>query len=305
MAKSIGIDVGGTNLRIGVFEHHCLLQETRFQTNFSQLCQQNPAPIAWQKILQTTAEAVQDVLMLHPEVEHVGIGFPGFIDPETSTIVQSPNLPGLQNVNLAKDLAEILQKQVVVENDALAAAYGEYCLAGKPAQGLIYLGLGTGLGGGLIYANQPFSGSHGVAMEVGHIIVVPDGRLCGCGNRGCVEQYASASGISLTYFESTQQKLSAYEVAKLAENADRHAIKAYQVAAEYLAQMLASVMKILDVPNVVIGGGVCEGWHLMQTSFNLKFEQDLIPVLRNHIKVSISGAGDIAGMLGVAMMMER
>ncbi|HAE99874.1 MAG TPA: glucokinase, partial [Methylophilaceae bacterium] len=238
-------------------------------------------------------------------VEHVGIGFPGFIDPETSTIVQSPNLPGLQNVNLAKDLAEILQKQVVVENDALAAAYGEYCLAGKPAQGLIYLGLGTGLGGGLIYANQPFSGSHGVAMEVGHIIVVPDGRLCGCGNRGCVEQYASASGISLTYFESTQQKLSAYEVAKLAENADRHAIKAYQVAAEYLAQMLASVMKILDVPNVVIGGGVCEGWHLMQTSFNLKFEQDLIPVLRNHIKVSISGAGDIAGMLGVAMMMER
>ncbi len=111
MAKAIGIDVGGTNLRVGVFEDHHLLQESRFQANLSEICRTHPADIAWEKIIATTATGIRNVLQQFPEVQHIGIGFPGFIDPKTQTVAQSPNFPGLKNVNLAQDLAHVLQKK--------------------------------------------------------------------------------------------------------------------------------------------------------------------------------------------------
>jgi glucokinase len=302
MPKAIGIDVGGTNLRIGVFDGLVLLQEIRFQADFSLICKQNNPEIAWQAILDATANAIQNVLAQYPEVQHIGIGFPGFIDPQTSTIAQSPNLPGLVSVNLAKDLSRRLNKTIVVENDANAAAYGEYCLAGKPEGGLIYLGLGTGVGGGLILQGRPYAGSHGCAMEAGHIIVEHGGRLCGCGNHGCVEQYASASGVSISYYNATNKQYTAAEIAQFAIADDEHAIHAYQVAAIALAQALASILKVVDVKNVVIGGGMVGAWSLMQSAFNQHLSQDLIPVLRGKILVSTSKAHDIAGMLGAAML---
>lgn len=305
MAISIGIDVGGTNLRIGVFDRFELLQETRVQADFSSICKQNPPDEAWHQILQITSSGIQQSLNQFPEVEHIGIGFPGFIDPITNNIAQSPNLPGIRNVNLANGLAAILQKKVVVENDALAAAYGEFCRLEQPGSSLIYIGLGTGVGGGLVHSNQLFTGQHGVAMELGHIIVKPEGRLCGCGNLGCVEQYASASGVSLSYFEATGQQLSAHAIANLANNADALAINAYETAAEYLAQMLASVLKVVDISEVVIGGGMANAWHLMRATFETRLDADLIPVLRGKINVHISNSGDIAGMLGAALLASR
>jgi len=302
MAKAIGIDVGGTNLRVGVFEGCQLLQETRFQADFSQICHTHPPQQAWEQIIATTVAGIRHVLMQFPQVQHIGIGFPGFIDPKTNVVAQSPNFPGLHNVNLAQDLASALQTQVTVENDALAAAYGEYCLAGKPANGLIYLGLGTGLGGGLIYADKPFVGQHGVAMEVGHIIVEPNGRNCGCGNQGCVEQYASASGVSATYQQLTGQHLSAQHIAQLADAGEPAAMSAYQRAGDALAQMLASVIKVVDIPNVVIGGGMCHAWHLMKAAFDTRLDADLIPVLRGKLSVTPSQTHDTAGMLGAAQL---
>ncbi len=303
MAKRIGIDVGGTNLRVGVFSDLALIEETRFQASFSRLCKEYAPEQAWQKILEVTANAIQTVLQKHPEVEAIGIGFPGFIDPQTHTIAQSPNLPGLKNVNLAADLSRIVGKKVVVENDANAAAYGEYCMAGKPEGGLIYMGLGTGVGGGFIdTSGRLYSGQHGVAMEVGHIIIEPDGRQCGCGNRGCMEQYASASGVAISYFNATQQQHTAEQIAELAKAGDKVAIAAYEIAANALAQTLASIAKVIDVNNVIIGGGMAGAWTLMQKPFTQRLEADLIPVLRGKISVKTSAAHDQAGMLGAAML---
>ncbi len=302
MVKSIGLDVGGTNLRIGVFEDLILLEESRVQANFSNICQHNTPEAAWHEILSVTVNGIEDMLSRYPDVEHIGIGFPGFIDPNTYLIAQSPNLPGLMNVNLTRDLTERLQKKVVVENDANAAAFGEYCLAGTPTSGLIYLGLGTGVGGGLVLNGRPYAGHHGCAMEVGHIIVEPEGRLCGCGNLGCMEQYASASGVSLTYYNATQKERTAAEIAALARAGRGNAIKAYQIAAESLAQALASILKVIDVQHIVIGGGMIGAWDLMQQAFNQRLNQDLIPVLRQKINVEVSTAQDIAGMLGAAML---
>ncbi len=304
MSKSIGIDVGGTNLRLGVFDGLKLIEETRHQANFSQICQENTPKEAWQKILQVLAQAISMRLSEHADIDAIGIGFPGFIDPHTQTLAQSPNLPGLKNVNLAADLSKLVGKKVIVENDANAAAYGEYCLLGKPETGLIYIGLGTGVGGGLIHTARNlkakvFSGFHGCAMEVGHIIVEPQGRLCGCGNQGCMEQYASASGVTLSY---SRQKLSAQQIAELAKNGDKEAQAAYNKAGEALATALAHVLKVVDVPNVVIGGGMSGAWDLMQSAFDARLEADLIPVLRGKIKVNISTSSDQAGMLGAALL---
>ncbi len=302
MTLRIGIDVGGTNLRMGVFSDLVLIEETRFQANFSRLCKDHAPDQAWQKILEVTANAIQTVLLKHPEVEAIGIGFPGFIDPNTQLIAQSPNLPGLKNVNLAADLSRRIDKKVIVENDANAAAYGEYCLLNKSETGLIYFGLGTGVGGGLVYAGKPFAGFHGCAMEVGHIIVEPRGRLCGCGNKGCMEQYASASGVSISY---TKQKLTAHQIADLARKGDAEAQAAYNKAGEALAMALAHVLKVVDMPNVVIGGGMSHAWDLMKNAFDARLEADLIPVLRGKINLHISTAGDQAGMLGAAMLTLR
>lgn len=310
MAKSIGIDIGGTNFRIGVFEHLTLLTETRFQANFSDLCRRNTPDAAWHAIVDCIANGIETVIAQHQDIKHIGIGFPGFIDPVTKVISESPNLPGLKHVNLAKDLSQALEKKfqlspVVVENDALSAAYGEYCIAGKKGFSLLYVGLGTGVGGGLILAGKPYGGERGMAMEIGHITVKPNGRICGCGNRGCVEQYASATAIEISYAESTQQQYTAHKIAELARHGDKAAIAAFELAGESLATAVAHTLKILDVSTVVIGGGLSQAWDLMQVSFSATLEANLIPVLRGKTQIQVSTVEDKAGMLGAAMLAKK
>jgi glucokinase len=298
----LGLDVGGTNLRLGVFSDLVLVEETRFQANYSAICKQYPPAQAWQTILQVTADAIRPLLHKYPAIHSLGIGFPGFIDPNTGVLAQSPNLPGLKEVNLGHDLSSLLGVNVRVENDANAAAYGEYCQLDRPAGGLLYVGLGTGVGAGLVVNGQVWAGHHGYALEAGHIIVVPEGRLCGCGNQGCVEQYASATGISQAYADLTGQTLTAQAIAEVAQQGDNHAQAVYADAGSKLAQMLASVLKVVDVENVLIGGGVVAAWSLMSAAFEQRFEHDLIPVLRGKVTVQITRSGDIAGMLGAALL---
>lgn len=298
----LGLDIGGTNIRLGVFDGLTLLEESRFQANYSQICQQHPPEEAWQNILQVTTEAIQPLLARHPGIQAIGMGFPGFVDPETGVLAQSPNLPGLQNVFLAADLSRTLGRKVSVENDANAAAYGEYCLLGQPAGGVLYIGLGTGVGGGLVVDGKVWRGVHGYALEVGHLIVVPGGRLCGCGNHGCVEQYASATAVSLNYAESSGERLTAAEIAILADQGNGQACAAFAKAGDRLAQALASILKIIDVTHVVVGGGLAGAWHWMAPAFDLRLQQDLIPVLRGTVQLHLSTGGDSSGMLGAALL---
>jgi len=298
----LGLDVGGTNLRLGVFSDLALVEETRFQANYSAICKQYPPAQAWQTILQVTADAIRPLLNKYPAIQSIGIGFPGFINPQTGILAQSPNLPGLRDVNLGHDLTDLLGIKVRVENDANAAAYGEYGQLGQPAGGLLYIGLGTGVGAGLVVNGKVWAGHHGYALEAGHIIVVPEGRLCGCGNQGCVEQYASATGISQAYADLTGHTLTAQAIAVAADQGDSHAQAVYADAGSKLAQMLASVLKVVDVENVLIGGGVVAAWSLMSAAFQQRLEHDLIPVLRGKIQVHITRSGDVAGMLGAALL---
>lgn len=318
MALLIGIDVGGTNLRLGVVEfsgtqmrnnqiqgdHLRLLDEMRFHADFSGLCKlhQHAPNEAWGRILTTVADAIETVRAKYPAVEAVGIGFPGFIDPHTQSISQSPNLPGLSNVDLSADLSSMIALPVITENDATAAAYGEFVMASKRMNNLIYLGLGTGVGGGLILNGKPFQGQHGVAMEVGHIITSPNGRACGCGNLGCMEQYASASGVAISYLISTGRHCDAAEIAQRAKTGDGAAAAAYMLAGTSLAQVLAHVLKVIDVADIMIGGGMSAGWPLMERAFQRQLDQDLIPALRGKVHIHISDMRDQAGIVGAAIL---
>ena len=302
MALSIGIDVGGTNIRFGVFKQTQLIDEVRLESNMSKLCGELLPERASYEIVRILSSGIISIIEKNHTIQSVGIGFPGFIHPDSKKIVSSPNLPGLCYFNLAGELSRILGMPFTLENDANAAAYGEYILAGKPEGGLIYIGLGTGVGGGLVLNGNIFPGQHGCAMEVGHMIIESNGRLCGCGNRGCMEQYASASGIAISYFNVTNKHCTAAQIAEFANLGDKDAIAAYMLAANALAQTLASVVKVLDVKNVVIGGGVTAAWPLMKQTFTQRFEADLISVLRSTIPIKISNANDKAGMLGAAML---
>jgi len=302
MTMLIGLDVGGTNLRLGVLDNGLVIDDIRFQTNFSDICKNNTADVAWHKILEVTANAIKVMLKKHPDVGAIGIGFPGFIDPNTQKILQSPNLPGLLNADLSGDLSRMIDLPVIVENDALVAAYGEFCSLESTDKNLIYVGLGTGVGGGLILNGQPFGGQHGTAMEIGHMITVPDGRLCGCGNNGCMEQYSSATGVSHSYQDLTGKLFSADTIATLARAGDVDAIKAYQVAGFNLASAMANIIKVLDIRLILIGGGMSQAWDLMTHTFQATLSKALIPVLRGKVKVRISNTGDQAGIIGAALL---
>ena len=302
MAQLIGIDVGGTNLRIGVVDRGRIIHEQRSHADFSGICHQQAPAAAWQAIIATLAEALRPVLEHYPQAAGIGIGFPGFIDPVSGIIAQSPNLPGLRDVDLAGDLGRAVGRPVVVENDALAAAYGEFSLMPTAGGSLVYIGLGTGVGGGLVLAGRPYAGQHGVAMEVGHLIVEVEGRPCGCGNRGCLEQYASASGVSLSYQALSGMELDAAAVATLAQEGDPDAAQAYATAGACLAQAVAHIAKTLDIGDIVIGGGMSAAWPLMQPAFDERLQRDLIPVLRGRLAVRVSASDDQAGIIGAALL---
>lgn len=299
---ALGIDVGGTNIRYGVFDGKQLIATTRLEANLSQTCRAVSAESAALEVVGILFTGIVSCIEKYPDIKAIGIGFPGFVHPDSKKIIQSPNLPGLSYFDLRGELVAMLDLPVVIENDANVAAFGEYCLLGKPDGGLIYLGLGTGVGGGLIVDGKLYTGQHGFAMEVGHIIVESGGRQCGCGNKGCMEQYASASGVAISYFNATKQELAAHEIAELANSGDKAAIEAYEIAANALAQALAIIAKVLDVKNVVIGGGMTAAWPLMEQTFKTRLDADLMPALRGHIQVEISTAEDTAGMLGAAML---
>lgn len=304
MTTYIGIDVGGTNLRLGVVENGVVIEEMRLHANFSAICKQYAADVAWQQILDITARLIKSALSQYPNITAVGIGFPGFIDPLTQTIIQSPNLPGLAHADLAADLAAIINLPLIVENDALAAAYGEFCSvqASVVQKNMLYIGLGTGVGGGLILNGKPYAGEHGMSMEIGHIITVPGGRRCGCGNLGCMEQYASASGVALSYSELVGVSITADAIAQLARNGDINALQAYATAGVNLAIVVAHMIKILDVSLVMIGGGMSQAWDLLSPSFQRTLDAQLIPVLRNKIELRVSTSGDQAGIIGAALL---
>lgn len=305
---TIGIDVGGTNLRFGVFRGNDFLDSTRSEVDLRERCGQAPDPETAATLVATLlTKGIADLRRHHPDIARVGIAFPGFINDD-GILLQSPNIPQLIQFDLQTAMRTACQLPVLVENDANAAGYGEFWEERQERpelQNLLYVGLGTGVGGGWIHQSRPWRGDHGSAMEIGHIIVVPGGRRCGCGNQGCLEQYASARGVQSSYVELTGTAPGTAVIAQMASDGRSEAVSAFQMAGGYLGQALAHILKVTDVGVVRVGGGMSAAWDRFAPAMLQRLDADLIPALRGNVEVKRGNDDDLAGMRGAALLADQ
>jgi len=298
----LAADVGGTNVRIAIVREGLIVDESRHQADFSQLGSLNRQE-AEQHILNTIQDAVQPFITAN--TQGLGIGFPGFFVGHSGVLTASPNIPQLQNFALSKKLTERLNIPVTAQNESLCAAMGEHAFgAGKGHANLLHITLGTGIGGGLILNNLPYTGESGMAMEFGHLRVVhnEDARVCGCGNKGCVEAYASATAISAIYFEATGTQVSVKSIYQRALDGENQAQSVLESAGLYLGAAIAESIKLLDIRTVSISGGLIGAWDMLHPHMVKSLDDNLIPPLKGKINLLPTRLNDNAGILGAAAL---
>ncbi|MDX8406434.1 MAG: ROK family protein [Mariprofundus sp.] len=298
MPVILAADIGGTNVRAAIIDAAgAILHEQRVAALLSAPDLQANAMI----------DMIADIFrpMLDNTIVAIGLGFPGFFRGSSGILAASPNLPNISELALADALHAALGIPVAAQNDALCAAIGEHRFgAGKDAQNLLHITLGTGVGGGLILHNQPWTGEHGMAMEFGHLRVANE-RLCGCGLHGCLETYASATAVSRLYAEQTGAQLSAAAIYDNACTGDTQAIRVIEQAGHYLGAAIAEAIKLLDIHTITISGGLTGAWAMLHPALMNSLNERLIPPLRNTVTVHATTLGDQAGLLGAAVIAQQ
>jgi glucokinase len=271
MGFAIGVDLGGTNLRIAaVDEQGHLLEKVTTGTQVK---------LGRDAVITEIAAAIQYVsakFKCSSKLIGVGIGVPGIIDKRTGMLRESPNLPGWDDYPVRDEIEKRLQTTVVLENDANAAAFGEAWLgAAKGVENSCIITLGTGVGGGIVLEGRVWHGMSGMAGEVGHVTVDPNGPKCNCGNHGCAEVFASATAIVRMAREaiargdaqelariagSPDVEFSAKTVQNLALQGDKSAQEIFDKVGWALGILLADLVNVLNLDMYVIGGGVSAAW---------------------------------------------
>jgi len=272
---SIGVDLGGTNLRIAaVSDEGQLLEKITLGTNLA---------LGRNHVIDEMCDAMQRLSGKYKETGDflgAGIGFPGLIDIATGRLRKAVNLPGFEGYAVREEIERRMKfpkndARVVIENDGRVAALGEQWRgAARNFSNAAMLTLGTGIGGGIVLGGKIWHGMNGMAGEFGHVTLEPEGRPCGCGNRGCAEQYASASAIvrmaqeaiargeapTLARAAAPANELGAEALYKLAIQGDEQAGRIFRNFGRYLGLLLASLVNILNLEMFVIGGGVSSAW---------------------------------------------
>jgi len=273
---SIGVDLGGTNLRIAaVGSQGNLLEKITLGT---------PVALGRDRVVRDMCDAVERLkagLRDRGSLLGIGIGVPGIIDMNKGMVHESPNLPDWTNYPVRNEIETRLGTRVILENDANSAALGEKWLgAARDVDDMAMLTLGTGVGGGLVLGGRVWHGMIGMAGEFGHFTVEPDGVLCGCGNQGCLEAYASATAIvrmareaitsgvapGLSRAANADPEFSAKAVYNLAIQGDDEARKIFHRVGRALGIVLSSLVNALNLPMYVIGGGVASAWEAFSPS---------------------------------------
>jgi len=314
MTVTIGVDIGGTKIAGGLVDlDGMVLARARRDT---------PARSS-DGIVVAIIEVVGDLIVAAREAgltapAAVGLGAAGLVDETRSIVRFAPNVDWLEEP-LGPQVAAGCGLPVVVENDANAAAWGEFRYgAGRGAHTAVCVTVGTGIGGGIIDQDRLVRGSYGMAGEFGHVVRVPEGRLCGCGKRGCWEQYASGNallrvarelaaerrseaGILLALGDGTPEGVTGQQVTVAAREGDPVALDAFALIGDNLGSGLADVAALLDPEVFVIGGGVSEAGDLLLIPARAAFEANL--VARDHrpiARVVSAELGNDAGLVGAA-----
>jgi glucokinase len=271
MGLAIGVDVGGTKVAAGVVNHDGTILEV--------LRRPTPDTVAT-AVASAVVDLVERLLARYRKVETVGIGAAGWIDRKRSKVYFAPNVPW-RDEPLRDDLAARIDLPIVVENDGNASAWAEHRFgAGRGSPDLICLTIGTGIGGGMVASGALYRGGFGIAAEFGHMQLVPDGHRCGCGRRGCWEQYCSGKalvreareiaatdpvrgGRMLELARGRVDDITGPTVTAAAREGDPAAVEAFAAVGDWLGRGLANVAAALDPGRFVIGGGVSDAGDLL------------------------------------------
>lgn len=309
MTYTIGIDVGGTKVLGGVVDENGKILTT---------ARKNTPREGGFALTQTIAETAKE-LMAQFEIESVGVSAAGFVSSDRKTMLATPNIADWNGVNLDYELTQLIGLPVVIENDANAAAWGEAKFgAGQNQDHMMMLTVGTGIGGGIVVNGALYRGAFGIAAEFGHLRVVPDGHLCGCGGRGCFEQYASGNALLrhareaisaspeiarnlLARGDGTVAGLTGKAITEAARDGDPVALAAFNTTGQWLGAGIASLSVILDPACVVIGGGVIEAGEILLKPTREWLERTM-PFAGKHPYPTLIAAqlGNEAGLVGVA-----
>ena len=309
MGYTVGIDIGGTKVLGGVVDQTgAVIRRARRDT-----------PTEGGVALTQAIADVALELMNEEEIESVGVSVAAFISADRKTILATPNIKDWNGVNLDYELTTRIGLPVVIENDANSAAWGEFKFgAGRGKESILMLTVGTGIGGGIVINSNLLRGSFGIAAEIGHLRIVPNGLLCGCGAHGCFEQYGSGTALLrhareaiaanpdrsrniLGRGDGTIEGVKGSAITEAARDGDELALSVFEITGDYIGAGIASLAVILDPEAVVIGGGVIDAGEILLNPIRTSMDK-YMPFAGKHPHPQIIGAqlGNEAGLVGVA-----
>jgi glucokinase len=295
---SIGLDLGGTNLRAAAISREGeILGKVAASTNLSD---------GHEALIKDMVDAISSLRSQFgtATLAGIGVGVPGFIIMKTGVVTDSPNLPFLKNFPIRNVLSDKLGTRVVLENDANAAALGEKWMgAGRGVDDLVLLTLGTGIGGGIIIDGKVLHGFVGMAAELGHMTVNPTGNPCGCGNRGCLEKHASASAVTtMASLMGLGDHLTAQQVYELAVRGDEKAAEVYRAAGEALGIALANLANAFNFPLYLLSGGMLGAWDYFAPSMFTECRRRSFVFRATETRIEKAELGHQAGLYGAAYL---
>lgn len=303
----IGIDLGGTNLKAGIVDksgkiHHRLSIKTNNHADPQTILNQIFELI--DKIWAGFKPAPANII-------GVGLGSPGLVDKKGETILFSPNLPLWRNIPIKRMITGKYGVPCVLENDANAAAWGEKWVgAGKDAESLVMITLGTGIGGGIVINNKLWRGVNNVAAEIGHMVIKLDGPKCSCGNYGCIEAYASATALVRRFKESLQngassslkdcKEITAKAINDAAFEGDGASLNIIRETGQYLGIALVNIMHVLNPEVIVLTGGMIGSGDLLMNPIKQIIKEKAFEASAKETKIVFSELGNDAGIIGAA-----
>lgn len=311
MQHVIAVDLGGTNIRVGVISE---TGEIKHRMRTATQSEEGPKAVI-RRIGNLIEQAVGAAGLMNVEMP-IGVASPGPLNPRTGIVHYTPNLPGWREVPFVQLLSRQIGRQVALANDGNCAALGEARFGSAlGVQNLVYLALGTGIGGGIISEGVLIDGKNGLGAEVGHMTVALDGPRCSCGSVGCLEAFASgwaiqkeAESVATTADGDTMRELAgdgeihAGVVAKAAEQGDPAALMILERAGRALGAAIGSFINIFNPEMIVIGGGVAIVGDLLMEPARRTIPMHSFVDMRNDTKLTYSSLGPDTGLYGAAAL---
>ncbi|QFK71955.1 ROK family glucokinase [Pradoshia sp. D12] len=311
--KIIGIDIGGTSVKFGIINLNGeILSKWEIETNKQDQGKYIIDEI-WTSILhKVTADELEQSIL------GIGIGVPGLVDERQGKVLEAVNI-GWKNYELKKHFEEKTSLPIFVENDANNAVLGECWRDAEKHDDIILVTFGTGIGCGIIVDGKVLHGHKGLAGEIGHFVVNPNGHPCKCGRRGCLETIASATGIvreamkvvdqeptsrmAMLYMEDNH--LTAKDIFQLAQEGDAHCLKIIHQMNDNLGLVLANVATVVNPAKILIGGGLSKAGDVFLTGIAASFKKHAIEWIGDNTKIECASLGNDAGIIGAAYLIRK